>query len=246
MLKINRLFGSVSDKQIIKGIDLVVNSGEVHIIMGPNGSGKSSLASLLAGHPSYTIDSGTIEFDGEVINEDTPDERARKGVFLALQQPVEIPGITNSYFIKTALKSIYEHNNLPKLKALDFIQNLKESATKLNFDQQFIKRELNVGFSGGEKKRNEILQMVMLNPKLCILDEIDSGLDVDALADVGKAISEAKSNNSAILIITHYPRLLKYVKADHVHIITQGKVIKSGNEELAHIIEKEGYDTVSN
>ncbi len=235
---------SLLKKEILKGINLNVEQGEMHMIMGPNGSGKSSLAAILAGNPKYEVTEGKIIFDKENLCELEPEERARKGLFLALQYPVEIPGIKNSQFIKTALNKINESKGLPKIKAKDFLKIQEDNRKLLNLKKDLLKRHVNCGFSGGEKKYNEIFQMAMLKPKLAILDEIDSGLDIDALKDIGQGIQAIQNNDNAIVIITHYPRILQYIKPDKVHILINGQIVRSGDASLAQQIEQEGYKLV--
>lgn len=248
MLKLENLEVEISSSKykVLKGINLEINPGEMHIIMGPNGSGKSSLAASLAGHPKFEITNGKMIFQKEDISEMVPEERANKGIFLAFQNPIEVPGINNSYFIKTALNMQRENLNLEKLNAKEFLLEIENNRKNLNIDKKFLKRHVNCGFSGGEKKRNEILQMTMLKPKLAILDEIDSGLDVDALKDIGENIQRLQTKENATIIITHYPRILKYLNPDIVHIFVDGKIIKSGDKTLAKKIEKEGYSLIKN
>ncbi|MCP3660047.1 MAG: Fe-S cluster assembly ATPase SufC [Bacteroidetes bacterium] len=232
---------NLSEYKVLKGINLKINPGEIHIIMGPNGSGKSSLASLLAGHPKYICTGGKISFENENLLEMEPEERAQKGIFLAFQYPIEIPGINNSYFIKTALNNKNEILEKNKISPKDFLTLIEENRKSINLDKKLLKRHVNCGFSGGEKKRNEILQMAMLKPKLAILDEIDSGLDVDALKDIGENIQRLQTKENSTILITHYARILKYINPDKVHILVDGKIIKSGDTTLAQQIEKEGY-----
>ncbi len=244
MLKIKNLKATISNHQVLKGIDLEIHKGETHVIMGPNGSGKSSLASILAGHPKYNISEGSITFLNQDINCLSPEERANKGIFLGFQYPVEIPGINNSYFIKTALNSQRQYSRLDPLNASQFIKEVNKTVENLQIDKKLLKRNVNEGFSGGEKKRNEILQMAIMKPKLAILDEIDSGLDIDALENVGKSINKLKNEENSILIITHYPRILKYIKPDFVHILIDGTIEKSGKLDLVQKIEEEGYEWI--
>ena len=233
-------------KKIISGINLKINPGEVHAIMGPNGSGKSTLSYTLSGKEGYEIEKGDIELDGESILDDEPDERAAKGIFLAFQYPIEIPGVGNLSFIRTALNSQRKFNGKDELNPAEFLKILREKADFLNVDMEMLKRPLNVGFSGGEKKRNEILQMALLEPRFCILDETDSGLDVDAMKQVSKGVNFLRSENRSFLIITHYQRLLNYIKPDFVHIMAKGKIIKTGGPELALEVENQGYTHLLN
>ncbi|HEY1024688.1 MAG TPA: Fe-S cluster assembly ATPase SufC [Sphingobacteriaceae bacterium] len=244
MLKINDLQTAIDGKEILKGITLQVNSGEIHAIMGPNGSGKSTLASVLAGNESYQVTSGTVEFDGKDLLQMAPEERAREGLFLAFQYPVEIPGVSNSTFLKTALEEIHAHKGLPPLSAKEFLKRLKEKQELVDLKTSLVNRSVNEGFSGGEKKRNEILQMAMLDPKLAILDETDSGLDIDALRTVASGVNKLRTENNAFLVITHYQRLLEYIIPDFVHILYDGKIIRSGSKELALELEEKGYDWI--
>ena len=234
------------EKKIISGINLKINPGEVHAIMGPNGSGKSTLSYTLSGKDGYEIEKGDIELDGESILDDEPDERAAKGIFLAFQYPIEIPGVGNLSFIRTALNSQRKFNGKDELNPAEFLKILREKADYLNVDMEMLKRPLNVGFSGGEKKRNEILQMALLEPRFCILDETDSGLDVDAMKQVSKGVNFLRSENRSFLIITHYQRLLNYIKPDFVHIMAKGKIIKTGGPELALEVEDQGYTHLLN
>lgn len=244
MLTIKNLHATVDNIEILKGIDLHVNAGEVHAIMGPNGSGKTTLSNTLAGRDGYAITKGEILFCGENILPLSPEARAALGIFLAMQYPVEIPGVNNSYFLKTALNAIRKEHGESILDAYDFMELIKKYLIEVGMDEKFLKRSVNAGFSGGEKKRNEILQMLLLQPKLAICDETDSGLDVDALQIVAKGMNALRSPKHAILMITHYQRLLDYVKPDFVHILMQGKIVKSGNMELAQWVEKNGYEKV--
>ena len=248
MFEIKDLHVNISEveKKIINGINLKINSGEVHAIMGPNGSGKSTLSYTLSGKEGYEIEKGDIELDGESILEDEPDERAAKGIFLAFQYPIEIPGVGNLSFIRTALNSQRKFNGKDELNPAEFLKILREKADYLNVDMEMLKRPLNVGFSGGEKKRNEILQMALLEPRFCILDETDSGLDVDAMKQVSKGVNSLRSENRSFLIITHYQRLLNYIKPDFVHIMAKGKIIKTGGPELALEVEDQGYTHLLN
>jgi len=248
MFEIKDLHVNISEveKKIISGINLKINPGEVHAIMGPNGSGKSTLSYTLSGKEGYEIEKGDIELDGESILDDEPDERAAKGIFLAFQYPIEIPGVGNLSFIRTALNSQRKFNGKDELNPAEFLKILREKADFLNVDMEMLKRPLNVGFSGGEKKRNEILQMALLEPRFCILDETDSGLDVDAMKQVSKGVNSLRSENRSFLIITHYQRLLNYIKPDFVHIMAKGKIIKTGGPELALEVEDQGYTHLLN
>ena len=248
MFEIKDLHVNISEveKKIISGINLKINPGEVHAIMGPNGSGKSTLSYTLSGKEGYEIEKGDIELDGESILDDEPDERAAKGIFLAFQYPIEIPGVGNLSFIRTALNSQRKFNGKDELNPAEFLKILREKADLLNVDMEMLKRPLNVGFSGGEKKRNEILQMALLEPRFCILDETDSGLDVDAMKQVSKGVNFLRSENRSFLIITHYQRLLNYIKPDFVHIMAKGKIIKTGGPELALEVEDQGYTHLLN
>ena len=248
MFEIKDLHVNISEveKKIINGINLKINPGEVHAIMGPNGSGKSTLSYTLSGKEGYEIEKGDIELDGESILDNEPDERAAKGIFLAFQYPIEIPGVGNLSFIRTALNSQRKFNGKDELNPAEFLKILREKADFLNVDMEMLKRPLNVGFSGGEKKRNEILQMALLEPRFCILDETDSGLDVDAMKQVSKGVNFLRSENRSFLIITHYQRLLNYIKPDFVHIMAKGKIIKTGGPELALEVEDQGYTHLLN
>ena len=248
MFEIKDLHVNISEveKKIINGINLKINPGEVHAIMGPNGSGKSTLSYTLSGKEGYEIEKGDIELDGKSILDDEPDERAAKGIFLAFQYPIEIPGVGNLSFIRTALNSQRKFNGKDELNPAEFLKILREKADFLNVDMEMLKRPLNVGFSGGEKKRNEILQMALLEPRFCILDETDSGLDVDAMKQVSKGVNSLRSENRSFLIITHYQRLLNYIKPDFVHIMAGGKIIKTGGPELALEVEDQGYTHLLN
>ena len=245
-LNIKNLSVSVDEKNIINNLNLKINKGEVHAIMGPNGSGKSTLSNVLAGKNDYNVTSGDISFCEENLLDFSPDERANKGIFLAFQYPVEIPGVTNINFIKTAMESNREYQGLDPLKPGDFLKLIKEKADLLGIPEDRLKRQLNVGFSGGEKKRNEALQLMMLNPSLAILDETDSGLDVDAFKVVADAINSTRNKNNSMLIITHYQRLLERIQPDIVHVFVNGSIIESGGPELANEIEKNGYERFNN
>lgn len=244
MLKINNLHASVEDKGILKGVNLEIKAGEVHAIMGPNGSGKSTLASVIAGKEEYDVTKGTILFNNEDIAELSAEERAHKGVFLSFQYPVEIPGVSVTNFIKTAINETRKAHGLGDMPAKDMLKLIRDKADMLEIDRKFLSRSLNEGFSGGEKKRNEIFQMAMLNPKLAILDETDSGLDIDALRIVANGVNKLKGKDNAVLVITHYQRLLEYIVPDFVHVLYNGKIVKSGTKELAHQLEEKGYDWI--
>ncbi len=242
MLEIKDLHAGIEDKEILRGIDLKINAGEIHAIMGPNGSGKSTLASVIAGNETYDVLEGDIILDEESVLELSPDERAHKGVFLSFQYPVEIPGVTTTNFIKTAINAKRKANGLEDLPAKDMLKLIREKSDLLEMDRKFLSRSLNEGFSGGEKKRNEIFQMAMLEPKLAILDETDSGLDIDALKIVANGVNKLKNEDNAVIVITHYQRLLEYIVPDFVHVLHDGKIVKSGGPELAHELEDKGYD----
>jgi len=244
MLKINNLHASVEDKSILKGINLEVKAGEIHAIMGPNGSGKSTLASVIAGKEEYEVTEGTILLDGEDIEELAAEERAHKGVFLSFQYPVEIPGVSVTNFMKTAINESRKAKGLEDMPANEMLKLIREKSEMLEIDRKFLSRSLNEGFSGGEKKRNEIFQMAMLEPKLAILDETDSGLDIDALRIVANGVNKLKSKDNAVIVITHYQRLLDYIVPDFVHVLHNGKIVKSGSKELAHELEAKGYDWI--
>jgi Fe-S cluster assembly ATP-binding protein len=242
MLIIKNLHAEVEGKQILKGIDLTVNAGEVHAIMGPNGSGKSSLAAVLAGREGYHVTEGEVWYEGKNLLEMAPEVRAREGVFLAFQYPIEIPGVSNINFLKTALAEIRAYKGLAPLDAKEFLQLSREKQRLVEFDGKLVNRSLNEGFSGGEKKRNEIFQLAMLEPRLSILDETDSGLDIDALRIVAKGVNKLRSSRNAFIIITHYQRLLEYIVPDFVHVLYDGRIVKSGTKELALELEEKGYD----
>jgi Fe-S cluster assembly ATP-binding protein len=241
MLSIKNLHVKVDGKEIIRGLDLEVKAGEVHAIMGPNGSGKSTLAHVLAGRDGYQVTEGEILYQGADLLEMAPEERAREGVFLGFQYPVEIPGVNNTYFLKAALNAGRKHRGLDELDAMDFMKLVKEKLKVLHIDDSLLQRPVNVGFSGGEKKRNEVFQMAVLEPRLALLDETDSGLDIDALRDVAKGVNVLRSPERAIVLVTHYQRLLNYITPDFVHILSDGRIIKSGGRELALEVERDGY-----
>lgn len=246
MLEIKNLKASIEGKEILKGINLTIKPGEVHAIMGPNGSGKSTLASVLAGREEYEIEEGEITFLGKNLLELAPEERAAEGIFLAFQYPVEIPGVSSTNFLKTAINEIRKYKKLEPLDAVQFLGLVKEKMKLINIDQSLLSRPLNEGFSGGEKKKNEIFQLAMLEPKLAILDETDSGLDIDALRIVSNGVNQLKTKDNAILLITHYQRLLDYIVPDFVHVLSKGKIVKSGSKELALELEEKGYDWIKN
>jgi Fe-S cluster assembly ATP-binding protein len=242
MLELKNLHVSVDGTEILKGIDLEINPGEVHAIMGPNGSGKSTLASVLAGREEYEITAGEIIYMGSDLTELDAETRAREGIFLAFQYPVEIPGVSNTYFLRSALNAIRNHRGLPSVDAMDFLQLVKEKAKIVKLDEKLLKRPVNEGFSGGEKKRNEIFHMAVLEPRLAILDETDSGLDIDALRIVAEGVNALRSEDRSFVLITHYQRLLNYIVPDFVHVLMDGKIVHSGGRELALQLEDQGYD----
>ena len=242
MLTIKNLHAEVEDKKILKGINLDIRPGEIHAIMGPNCSGKSSLASVLAGRENYMVTEGEVDFDGRDLLDMSPEDRAREGLFLAFQYPVEIPGVSNINFLRTALNEIRSYKKLPALDAKEFLRLSRERQKLVEFDAKLVNRSLNEGFSGGEKKRNEIFQLAMLEPKFSILDETDSGLDIDALRIVASGVNKLRSSDNAFLIITHYQRLLEYIVPDFVHVLYDGRIVKSGTKELALMLEEKGYD----
>jgi Fe-S cluster assembly ATP-binding protein len=244
LLEVKNLHASVQGNEILHGINLTVDTGEVHAIMGPNGSGKSTLAGVLAGRDAYTVTSGQVLYEGKDLLEMDPEERAREGLFLAFQYPVEIPGVNNSYFLKAALNAIRKHKGLEELDAVDFLALLKKKTQLVEMNESFLNRPVNEGFSGGEKKRNEIFHMAVLEPKLSILDETDSGLDIDALRIVSEGVNKLRSKENATVIVTHYQRLLNYIVPDYVHVLVDGKIVKSGGKELAVKLEELGYDWV--
>jgi Fe-S cluster assembly ATP-binding protein len=241
MLSIKKLHASVEGKPILKGIDLEVKPGEVHAIMGPNGSGKSTLANILAGRPKYEITSGSVQYLGKDLTALSPEERAREGIFLAFQYPVEVPGVSNIYLLKAALNAVRKHQGKPELDAMDFLALVKDKLKLVEMREEFLYRSVNEGFSGGEKKRNEILQMAVLEPKLAILDETDSGLDIDALKSVADGVNALRSPDRGMIVVTHYQRLLDYIVPDFVHVLAQGKIVKSGDRKLALELEQKGY-----
>jgi Fe-S cluster assembly ATP-binding protein len=244
MLNIKNLHATIGDNEILRGVSLSINAGEVHAIMGPNGSGKSTLAQVIAGHADYVVTEGTVEYKGEDLLELEPEERAREGVFLGFQYPVEIPGVNNAYLLKAAVNAKRKHQGLDEIDAFEFLKLAKEKMAMLDMDPKFLNRGVNEGFSGGEKKRNEILQMAMLEPSLAILDETDSGLDIDALRAVAEGVNACRSPDRAILLVTHYQRLLDYIEPDHVHVLSEGRIVKSGDKSLALELEDKGYDWV--
>ena len=244
MLEIKNLYAKVEDKGILKGIDLEIKAGEVHAIMGPNGSGKSTLASVITGKEEYEMTEGQIIFEKENLEEVSPEERAHMGIFMSFQYPIEIPGVTTTNFIKTAINETRKARGEKDMSAKDMLKMLREKCNLLDIDQKFLSRSINDGFSGGEKKRNDIFQMAMLEPKLAILDETDSGLDIDALKIVANGVNKLKSQDNAVMVITHYQRLLDHIIPDYVHVLFDGKIVKSGNKELAFELEKKGYDWI--
>jgi Fe-S cluster assembly ATP-binding protein len=246
MLKVNNLHAGVEGNEILNGINLEVKAGEVHAIMGPNGSGKSTLASVIAGKEEFEITEGNIEFNGEDLEEASPEERAHKGIFLSFQYPVEIPGVSVTNFMKTAINESRKARGLDDMPANQMLKLIREKSELLEIDRKFLSRSLNEGFSGGEKKRNEIFQMAMLEPKLAILDETDSGLDIDALRIVANGVNKLKNKDNAIIVITHYQRLLEYIVPDFVHVLHDGKIVKSGTKALALELEDKGYDWLKN
>jgi Fe-S cluster assembly ATP-binding protein len=244
MLEIRDLRATVEGREILRGVDLVVNAGEVHAIMGPNGSGKSTLASVLAGHPAYTVTGGSVRYEGQDLLDMEPEERAQAGVFLAFQYPVAIRGVTNAYFLRTALNAVRKVRGEPQLDPMDFMAVLEEKLKVIGWDDSFVNRPVNEGFSGGEKKRNEILQMAVLEPRLAVLDETDSGLDIDALRTVAEAVNTLRSPTNATVVVTHYQRLLNFIVPDFVHVLVDGRIVRSGGKELALELEEKGYDWV--
>src|SRR5213596_2239471 len=244
MLEIKNLHAGIDGKEILRGLNLEVGTGEVHAIMGPNGSGKSTLANVLAGKPRYEVTAGEVLYEGKDLLSMPTEERAREGVFLAMQYPVEIPGVNNTYFLKAALNAVRKHHGLEELDAMEFLQLAREKMKLVEIDESFMNRGVNEGFSGGEKKRNEIFQMAVLDPKLAVLDETDSGLDIDALRIVANGVNQLRSEKHAVLVITHYQRLLTYLIPDFVHVLANGQIVKSGGKELALELEQRGYDWV--
>ncbi|MEX0968710.1 MAG: Fe-S cluster assembly ATPase SufC [Bacteroidia bacterium] len=246
MIKIKNLHAKVEDKEILKGLDLEIRPGEIHAVMGPNGSGKSTLAAVLAGNENFEVTQGSVEFAGKDLLEMSAEERAREGVFLAFQYPVEIPGVSVTNFLKTAVNAVRKHKGQEPMDAMQFLKRMKEKMKLVEMDEKMMKRSLNEGFSGGEKKRNEIFQMAMLEPVLGVLDETDSGLDIDALRVVANGVNKLRTEKNAFLIITHYQRLLNYITPDFVHVLFDGKIVKSGGKELALELEEHGYDWIRN
>lgn len=246
MLSIKNLHASIGDKEILKGINIEVKAGEVHAIMGPNGSGKSTLSSVIAGNENYTVTEGQILLEGQDLADFAPEERAHKGIFLSFQYPIEIPGVSVTNFMRTAINETRKAQGLEEMPANEMLKFIREKSELLEIDRKFLSRSLNEGFSGGEKKRNEIFQMAMLEPKLAILDETDSGLDIDALKVVANGVNKLKSEKNAIILITHYQRLLDYIVPDFVHVLHNGKIVKSGGKELAYELEEKGYDWLKN
>ncbi|MBC7933258.1 MAG: Fe-S cluster assembly ATPase SufC [Rubrivivax sp.] len=244
MLEIRDLHATVEGKEILRGINLTINKGEIHAIMGPNGSGKSTLAKILAGHPAYEVTKGEVLFEGRNLLELAPDERAREGVFLAFQYPVEVPGVSNAQFLRLAYNEKRKHRNEEELDPLEFKDLLTERAKIVEMDAGLMSRSVNEGFSGGEKKRNEILQMAVLEPKLAVLDETDSGLDIDALRVVADGVNKLRTPENAVVLVTHYQRLLNYIVPDHVHVLYRGRIVRSGGKELAYELEAKGYDWI--
>lgn len=241
MLEINNLNVEINAQPILKGIDLTIGAGEVHAIMGPNGSGKSTLSKVLAGHPAYTVTAGTVRYQGVDLLPLAPEERARAGIFMSFQYPVEIPGVTNINFLKTAVNAVRKGQGRKTMDAIEFLSFIREKCQQLDMDESFLYRSINEGFSGGEKKRNEILQMVSLEPKLAILDETDSGLDIDALRVISQGVNAMRSPERAIILVTHYQRLLDYIEPDYIHVLANGRIVKSGDKSLAQELEKKGY-----
>ncbi|MDH3431523.1 MAG: Fe-S cluster assembly ATPase SufC [Gammaproteobacteria bacterium] len=244
MLEINNLRSRIDDSEILRGLSLSVRAGEVHAIMGPNGSGKSTLAQVIAGHEDYEVTAGTVTYNGQDLLELEPEERAREGIFLGFQYPVEIPGVNNAYLLKAAVNARRKHQGLGEVDAFEFLKLAREKMATLGMDPKFLNRGVNEGFSGGEKKRNEILQMAMLEPSLAILDETDSGLDIDALKAVAAGVNALRSPERAIILVTHYQRLLDYVEPDYVHVLSQGRIVRSGDKSLALELEEKGYEWV--
>ena len=245
MLEINNLCAGVGGKEILKGVSLSIGAGEVHAIMGPNGSGKSTLAQLMAGREGYDISAGSVTYDGEDLLELAPEERTRAGMFLAFQYPVEIPGVNTTYFLRAAVNAVRQHHGEAELSAVEFLKLMREKIQLLELDESLLKRSVNEGFSGGEKKRAEILQMALLEPRMAVLDETDSGLDIDALKVVASGVNHLRRDDNAQLVITHYQRLLDYIVPDHVHVLFDGRIVKSGGKELALELEEKGYDWIA-
>ena len=245
MLRIDNLHANVDGNKILRGVNLQVNAGEIHAIMGPNGSGKSTLAKVLAGHKDYEVTAGTVVFQGKDLLEIPPEDRAGEGIFLAFQYPIEIPGVSNMYFLRTALNSVLRYRGESEVDAFDFLSLVRERASLLELDEALLKRSVNEGFSGGEKKRNEIVQMAVLEPKLAILDETDSGLDIDALRTVSKGVNALRSPDRATIVVTHYQRLLDYIVPDYVHVLHEGRIIRTGDRGLALELEERGYGWVT-
>jgi Fe-S cluster assembly ATP-binding protein len=244
VLEIRNLHANIGDKEILRGIDLTVNAGEVHAVMGPNGSGKSTLAQVLAGHPAYEVTEGEVLYDGKNLLELDPEVRAQEGIFLAFQYPIEIPGVTNAYFLRSAYNEIRKAKGMTELDPLEFLDLMEEKTKIVQMDQAMMTRSVNAGFSGGEKKRNEILQMAVLEPRLAILDETDSGLDIDALKIVSEGVNALRRPDNATIVVTHYQRLLNYIVPDYVHVLANGRIVKSGGKELALELEERGYDWI--
>ena len=244
MLEIKNLHAAIGEKAILKGIDLTVNAGEIHAVMGPNGSGKSTLAQVLAGHPAYEVTQGEVLYDGRNLLEIDPEVRAQEGIFLAFQYPIEIPGVTNAYFLRSAYNEIRKAKGMTELDPLEFLDLMEEKTKIVEMDESMMNRSVNTGFSGGEKKRNEILQMAVLEPRLAILDETDSGLDIDALKIVAKGVNALRRPDNATIVVTHYQRLLNYIVPDFVHVLANGRIVKSGGKELAIELEEKGYDWI--
>jgi Fe-S cluster assembly ATP-binding protein len=242
MLEIKNLHASIAGKEILKGIDLTVNAGEVHAVMGPNGSGKSTLAQVLAGHPGYEVTEGSVTYDGNDLLAMDPEVRAQEGIFLAFQYPVEIPGVTNAYFLRSAYNEIRKAKGLEELDPLEFLDLMEEKMKLVDMDPAMLNRSVNTGFSGGEKKRNEILQMAVLSPRLAILDETDSGLDIDALRIVAEGVNKLRRPDNATILVTHYQRLLNHIVPDEVHVLAAGRIVRSGGKELALALEEKGYE----
>jgi Fe-S cluster assembly ATP-binding protein len=244
VLEIKNLHAAIGEKEILKGIDLTVNAGEIHAVMGPNGSGKSTLAQVLAGHPGFEVTAGSVLYDGRDLLEMDPEVRAQEGIFLAFQYPIEIPGVTNSYFLRSAYNEIRKARGMEELDPLEFLDLMEQKTKLVDMDPAMMNRSVNTGFSGGEKKRNEILQMAVLEPRLAILDETDSGLDIDALKVVASGVNALRRPDNATVVVTHYQRLLNYIVPDFVHVLANGRIVKSGGKELAYELEEKGYDWI--